>query len=116
MPEDDLFDVFQLVSCGLDRRLQLVLGLIFYTCEDIRHRGTPDFWVIFSTARLPQDQSFVRVLNQNAVHGQLTTLVDESFVFCALQTGVASTDDKGLVALEPADLEEMELGAFWAHI
>lgn len=114
--QDDLLDVFQLVTRGLDRRLQLMLRLISDACEDVRDRRPPHFRVVLPAARLPQDQALVRVLHQDAVHGQLATLVDERLVFGAHETRVASADDERLVTFEPADLEEMELGAFGAHV
>lgn len=114
--KDNLLDIFKLIAGGLDRGLQLVLWLISHAREDIGDRGTPDLRIVFSTARLPQNESFMRVLHQDAVHRQFTTLVDERLVFGTLQTGVASANDEGLVTLEPSDLEQMKFGTFGAYI
>jgi len=113
---DNLFDVFKLITRSLDGGLQFMLRLILYTCEDVRDCRTPYLRIVFSAASLPKNESLMWMVDQNAVHGQLATLVNESLILCALQTGVASTNDESLVTLEPSNLKEMELSPLWADI
>lgn len=49
-------------------------------------------------------------------HGQITALVYEGLSFTALQTSVTTSQDKALVGFEPADLQQMKLGAFGTNI
>jgi hypothetical protein len=65
---DDLLDILNLVAGRLDLRVQLVLGLVAHAGEDIRQLGTPNCRVVFAGTCLPEDQAFVRVLDQYAVH------------------------------------------------
>lgn len=114
--DDDLLDIFKFVACGFDSSLELMLRLVSHPCEDIRDRRAPDLWIVLSAPSLPQNEPLVGMLNQDTIHGQLTTLVDESLALCALQTGVASTNDEGLVTFEPSNLEDVELGTLGAYI
>src|SRR5689334_9240438 len=75
MSNDDLLDVFEFVSCSFDRGLELMLRLIPDAGEDVGDDGAPDFGIVFAASGLPQDETLVRVFNQDAVHGQLSALV-----------------------------------------
>ena len=77
---------------------------------------TPDLRIVLPTARLPEDQTFMWMLDEDAVAWQLSAIVDESLVLGAHQTGVPSSDDKSFVSFQPSDLEDVELGALRADI
>ena len=44
---------------------------------------TPDFRIVLPTARLPKDQTFMWMLNEDAIARQLSAIVDESLVLGA---------------------------------
>lgn len=116
MTDDDLLDVLQLVARRLDGGLELVLGLVVDAAEDVGDDGAPDGGVVDAAAGLPQDDAVVRVVDEDAVHGQAAALVDEGLVLGAHERRVAAADDETLVGLEPADLEQVRLGARRAHV
>ena len=116
MPNDDLLDVFELVPCSLYRILELMFRLIPDSGEDICNNRTPYRRVVDSAACFPEDEALVRVVDQNAIHRQLATLVDEGLVLCAHQAGVAAAYDEALIGFQPANFEQVHLRAFWANI
>lgn len=67
MSNNDLLDVLDLVTSGLDSGAQFVLGFVSNAAEDVGNDRSPDFWVVFPTARFPEDEAFVRMVNQNAI-------------------------------------------------
>ena len=77
MSDDDLLDILDAISGGLNSRTKFVVRLVVHASEDIRCSWTPDSWVISATASLPQDQAFMGMLDQDTVHGHLSTFVDE---------------------------------------
>ena len=109
--DDDLLDVLDAVARGLDGGTELVLGLVSDTGKDVGQLGPPDGGVLLAAPRLPEDEPLVGVVDEDAVHGQLATLVGKGLALGALEAGVGAADDKGFIALEPADLEEVEGGA-----
>src|SRR4051812_16027059 len=116
VPYDDLLDILDLVARRPDGRTQLVLGLIAHTREDIRQYRAPDLRVILPTTSFPEDEALMRVINQDAVHGQLAAFVDGGETLCTLQTSIAPTSDESFVALKPAYFEDMKLSALWADV
>ena len=69
MSNDDLLDILDLVTSRLDGGAEFVLRLVSNTTEEIRDNGAPDFWVVFAAAGLPENEAFVRMVNENAVPG-----------------------------------------------
>jgi hypothetical protein len=116
MPNDDLLDVLEFVTCSLYCIFELMFRLIPDPRKDVCDNWTPYCRVIDSAACLPKDEAFMWVVDQNAVHGQLAALVDERLVLCAHQAGVAAADDEPLISFQPADFEQVHLGAFRADI
>lgn len=58
----------------------------------------------------------MRVLDQDAVHGQLAPFVHEGFALGGFEGGVSPTDDERFVAFEPADFQEVEFRALGADV
>lgn len=116
MSDDDLLDVLDPIPGGLNRRTEFVAGLIVHTGEDIGRSRTPSSRIILATACLPKDQAFMRVINQDTVHRHLPAFVDKRFVFGALHAGVAATNNKSFITLQPSNLQDMELGAWRTDI
>ncbi len=56
------------------------------------------------------------MINQDAVHGQLSPFVHKWLIFRAVQAGVPASYNEALIALQPSDLEQPELGTLWANI
>lgn len=113
---NNLLNIFNLIACCFDLGTQLVMRFVSDTCEDVGELGAPDFGIVFPAASLPEDEAFVRVFDQNAVAGQLATLVDEGLILLGHGGGIASSDDEGFVTLEPSDFENVELGALGTNV
>lgn len=62
---DDGFHVFDVMAGLFDLGLQFMVFLVVHSGEDVVQRSAPDFGVIFSSARLEQDQPFGGVLDQD---------------------------------------------------
>ena len=77
MPNNDLLDILDAISGGLNGRTEFVMRLVVHAGKDIRCSRTPDSRVVLATACLPQDQAFMRVLDQDTVHRHLSTFVHE---------------------------------------
>jgi hypothetical protein len=77
---------------------------------------TPDFRVIDSAACFPEDNAFVGMIDKYAIHGQLSSLVDEVLAFGAFQRGVASSYYESFVAFQPADFEKVGACTGWADV
>lgn len=116
MPNDDLLDILDAIPGGLNSCTELMVRLVVHTGEDIRCSWTPDSRVVLATTCLPQDQSFMRVLDQDTVHGHLSTFVHEWLAFGALQARVATASDKSFVTLQPSDFQDMEFGALGTDV
>lgn len=97
MSYDDFLDVLQLVTCSLYCIFELMLWLIPDSCKDVRGGRSPYCRIVYPAACFPEDEAFVRVIDQDAVHGQLATLVDKGLVFCAHQASVAAADNEALI-------------------
>jgi len=103
---DDLLDVFDLVACSFDCGSQLMCRLVADSREDIADDWAPDLWIVLPAAGFPENEAFMRVLDEDAipmdilsagrswaescgcemdiVHRHLASLVDETFIFFAL--------------------------------
>lgn len=67
--DDDLLDILHLVAGSFDGSSELVLRLISDSREDVTDHRSPYFGVVLPAARLPEDEAFMRVLDQDAVPG-----------------------------------------------
>jgi len=97
MPDDNLLDILDRVSSRLNLSIELMLWLISDSGEDVGQLRAPYSWIVLATASLPENETFNGVLDQDAVHGQLATLVDEGLVLGAIEGCVAAADHEALV-------------------
>ena len=111
MPNNTLLDILDPVPRSLDLRIQLMLGLVAHAREHVRELRAPDGGVVFAGAGLPEDEAFVRVGDEDAVHGHFAALVDGGLAGGAAEGGVGAADHEGFVGFQPADFEEPEFGA-----
>lgn len=116
MSNDDLLDILDTITGGLNGRTEFMVRLIVHTGEDIRCSWTPDSRIILATTCLPQDQTFMRMLDQDTVHGHLSTFVHKWLAFGALQAGVTTASDKSFVTFQPSDFQDMEFGAWGTDV
>lgn len=65
MPHDNGRDIFNVMPGPCDLRCQLVLGLVVDAREDVVERRAPNVRVVLAPARLEEDQSFRRMLDQD---------------------------------------------------
>jgi hypothetical protein len=99
MANDNLLDIFYLVASAFDLSVELMLWLVPDSREDVGYLRSPDRWVVLATPGLPQDKAFVGMLDQNTIHGKLSTLVDEGLVFVTLERGVSTANNETLICL-----------------
>lgn len=96
VPKDNSLDVGDVVASGFNSIDQVVLLLVDDPIEDIVDR-TSHLRPVLSTASFVQKQSGHRVLNQNTVHRELSTFVDEGYAFRALEGHVGTADEERIV-------------------
>lgn len=116
MPNHHLLNILNLISCRLNRLGQLMLRLIAYPRENVRDLRPHVLRELVAAARLPQDQTLVRMVDQHAVHWHLAAFVNEGFVLFGEGGGVLATDHEGGVGFEPAHFEDVHLGALGAGL
>ena len=97
MANNDLLDILYLVAGGFDLSIEFMLWLVPDSREDVGYLRAPNRWVVLATPGLPQDKAFNRMLDQDTIHGQLSTLVYEGLVFVALKRGVSTANNETLV-------------------
>ena len=61
MPDDDLFDILNLITSRRNRISQLMLFIILDSAKHICHLRSPDFRIVLSTTCFPEDETFVGV-------------------------------------------------------
>ena len=114
MPDDDLLDILNPIPRRLDLRIKLVLRFVPHTTEHVCELRAPDGGIVFAGAGLPQDEAFVRVGDEDAVHGHFAALVDGGLAGGAGEGSVGAADHEGFVGFQPADFEEPHFGSCWA--
>jgi hypothetical protein len=116
MPDNDLLDILNLIPSRLNRGPQLMSGLILDSGKHIRQRRPPHLGIILPTARLPENESFVRMLNEDTVARELATFVHEGLGLGGFEGGVAASKHEGLIAFKPSYFEDVKLRAFGADV
>lgn len=114
MPDDDLLDILDPISRRLNLRIKLVLRFVPHTTEHICELRAPDGGIVFAGAGLPQDEAFVRVGDEDAVHGHFAALVDGGLAGGAGEGSVGAADHEGFVGFQPANFKEPHFGSCWA--
>lgn len=75
--EDDLLDIFNPVSGCFDGGFQLMSRLVLDAVEDVVDLWTPDLRIVGPRTGLPEDQAFVGMGDEDAVHGEFAAFVGE---------------------------------------
>lgn len=114
MPDNNLLHILNPVPRSLDLRVKLMLRLIPHPAENICELRSPDGGVVFAGPGLPEDEAFVRVRDEDAVHGHFAAFVDGGLAGGAGEGGVGAADHEGFVGFQPADFEEPHFGSGWA--
>lgn len=107
MSNDDLLDVLELMASSLNCSIQFVTRLVFDSREDVGDLRSPHSRVVFATACLPEYTPLDRMVNEDAVHGKLASLVDKRDTFGRSERGIATADDKRLIAFQPSDFQHL---------
>lgn len=112
MPYDNRLDVLKLVASSLDRRIQLMVRFITHPREDVCHLRSPNLRIVLTGSKLPKNTAFMWMLDQDRIHGQMTTLVDERLVFRAHERSVASSQHLSLLFSGVASIFWYNVGEF----
>ena len=64
MPHYNHLDIFDVVACGSDLSVELLLRVVIDLSKYVVEGSTPDFRVVFAGARFEQDQTFLWMLDK----------------------------------------------------
>lgn len=143
MADDDLFDVFDVVSCLGYGCFELVFGRVVVAGEDVVQGGSPDLCstamqdrlvrqvmrsrrgmsgegvltrVVLSTTSLPKDKAFGGVLDEDRVHDEVTSFRFGGSLWVGHERGIASTTEPAGIGLEVAQANDVGFGALGSSV
>src|SRR6187402_3302125 len=71
---EHLLNILQFMPRSFNRSLQLMSGLISNAGKNIRKLWSPNLRIIHPTSSFPKNDSLMRMINQDTIHGQFPPL------------------------------------------